>query len=115
MREALQGIDMVFQQADTLEAGLDMLVGALDAYSGNDRASLLFAEAYLASLRDPRLSQELAGVLVDFRRRLAGALRRFRAGYSEPRSSSHSRENSVAGLFPQASRLAGDLDGSGHA
>ncbi|HEY1295237.1 MAG TPA: TetR family transcriptional regulator [Chloroflexota bacterium] len=71
MREAMQGIDMVFGQADTLEAGLKMLIGAVDAYSENDRASLLFAEAYLASLRDPRLSQELTGLLVDFRRRFA--------------------------------------------
>jgi AcrR family transcriptional regulator len=71
MREALSSIDTVLEQADSLQAGLDLLVGALDAYSGDNRASLLFAEAYLASLRDPRLSQDLAAVLVDFRRRFA--------------------------------------------
>jgi hypothetical protein len=69
MREALRGIDTIFEQAETPEAGLDMLLGVLDAYTGTDRASLLFAEAYLASLRDPRLAQELAAILVDFRRR----------------------------------------------
>jgi AcrR family transcriptional regulator len=69
MREALRGIDLIFEQAETPEAGLDMLLGVLDAYTGTDRASLLFAEAYLASLRDPRLAQELAAILVDFRRR----------------------------------------------
>jgi hypothetical protein len=62
---------MVFEQADTLESGLDMLLGALDGYTGDDPASLLFVEAYLASLRDPRLAHELASLLVDFRRRFA--------------------------------------------
>jgi AcrR family transcriptional regulator len=71
MRESLQPIDMVFEQADTLESGLDMLLGALDGYTGDDPASLLFVEAYLASLRDPRLAHELASLLVDFRRRFA--------------------------------------------
>jgi AcrR family transcriptional regulator len=69
MREALQAIDIVFERAETPEAGIDMLIGAMDAYTGADRASLLFVEAYLASLRDPRLGQELAALLVDFRRR----------------------------------------------
>jgi AcrR family transcriptional regulator len=95
MREALQGVDMVFQQAGTLEAGLDMLVGALDDYTGNERASLLFAEAYLASLRDPRLSQELAGVVVDFRRRFADWL------------AAHGQADPV----PTAAVLAAALDG----
>lgn len=71
MRESLQAIDMIFEQADTLESGLDMLVGALDAYTGSDPASLLFVEAYLASLRDPRLAHELAAMVVDFRHRFA--------------------------------------------
>ena len=71
MREALRGIHTVLEQAATLEDGLDMLVGALDAYSGNNRASLLFVEAYLASLRDPRLAEELAVALVEFRRQFA--------------------------------------------
>jgi hypothetical protein len=71
MREALGAIDTILAQAHSLEAGLELLVGAVDAYSANDRTSLLFAEAYLASLRDERLSQQLAAVLVDFRRRFA--------------------------------------------
>jgi AcrR family transcriptional regulator len=95
MREALQGIDMVFGQADTLEAGLDVLVGAVDAYSSDDRAALLFAEAYLASLRDPRLSQELTGLLVDFRRRFAAWLAAH--GQADP--------------IPTAAVLAAALDG----
>jgi AcrR family transcriptional regulator len=71
MRESLQFTNAIFEQADTLESGLDRLLGALDAYTGSDPASLLFVEAYLASLRDPRLAQDLAAVVVDFRRRFA--------------------------------------------
>jgi AcrR family transcriptional regulator len=71
MRESLQSTNAIFEQAETLESGLDMLLGALDAYTGTDPASLLFVEAYLASLRDPRLAQELAAVVVDFRQRFA--------------------------------------------
>jgi AcrR family transcriptional regulator len=71
MSEALQGVAMIFAQAETLQAGFDMLVGALDAYTGTDRASLLFVEVYLASRRDLRLAQEVATVVVDFRRRFA--------------------------------------------
>jgi AcrR family transcriptional regulator len=95
MRVALQGIDMVFGQADSLEAGLDMLIGAVDAYSQDDRASLLFAEAYLASLRDPRLSAELTRVLVDFRGRFADWLAAH--GQADP--------------MPTAAVLAAALDG----
>jgi AcrR family transcriptional regulator len=71
MRESLQAIDMIFEQAETLESGLDMLLGALDSYTGDDPASLLFVEAYLAALRDPRLARELAAMVVDFRHRFA--------------------------------------------
>jgi AcrR family transcriptional regulator len=95
MREALQGIDTIFEQAGTLEAGLDMLLGALDAYTGTDRASLLFVEAYLASLRDPRLAQELAAVLVDFRLRFSEWL----AAHGQPDPT------------PTAAVLAAALDG----
>lgn len=71
MREALQMIEHIIQQADSLDAGLDALIGALDTYSRDDPASLLFVESYLASLRDQRLAAELATLLVDFRQRFA--------------------------------------------
>jgi AcrR family transcriptional regulator len=74
MRESLQFTNAIFARAESLEAGLDLLLGALDAYTGSDPASLLFVEAYLASLRDPRLAQELAALVVDFRQRFAGWL-----------------------------------------
>ena len=71
MHESLEFTNALFEQAEALESGVDMLLGALDAYTGSDPASLLFIEAYLASLRDPRLAQELALLEVDFRRRFA--------------------------------------------
>jgi AcrR family transcriptional regulator len=71
MREALQTVEQMFEHADTLESGLDMLVGALDAYTSEDPASLLFVESYLASLRDPRLAADLADLLIGFRQRFA--------------------------------------------
>jgi AcrR family transcriptional regulator len=76
MREALQAIELIFEQADTLDSGLDMLVGALDTYTRDDPASLLFVESYLASLRDPRLAADLAALLVDFRQRFGDWLQR---------------------------------------
>src|ERR1051326_656244 len=71
MREALQAINLIFDQAETLESGLDMLIGALETYTRDDPASVLFVESYLASLRDPRLATDLAALLVDFRKRFA--------------------------------------------
>jgi AcrR family transcriptional regulator len=75
MRDALQAIEVIFDQADTLEAGLDMLIGALESYTREDPSSLLFVESYLASVRDTRLAADLAGLLVDFRQRFAEWLR----------------------------------------
>jgi AcrR family transcriptional regulator len=83
MRDALQAIEVIFEQAETLESGLDMLIGALDTYTREDPSSLLFVEAYLASLRDIRLAAELAGLLVDFRQRFAEWLRSHRQAQPE--------------------------------
>jgi hypothetical protein len=72
MRESLGFTNAICAQPVSLEAVLDMLLGALDAYTGSDPASLLFVEAYLASLRDPRLAQDLAALaalVVGFRHR----------------------------------------------
>ncbi|CAL9365844.1 HTH-type transcriptional regulator BetI [Nocardiopsis dassonvillei] len=59
----------------TAEEGLDLLIGALDAYSGGDPASVLFTEAYLAAGRDEELRRALTGLLADFRTLLADWLR----------------------------------------
>src|ERR1043166_5856551 len=36
MRDALQAIEVIFDQAETLEDGLDMLIGALESYTRED-------------------------------------------------------------------------------
>ncbi|MER7367190.1 TetR/AcrR family transcriptional regulator [Nonomuraea wenchangensis] len=53
------------------EAGLDWLMGAVAVYAGDDPASLLVAETYLASTRIPELRDRLAELVLAFRRTLA--------------------------------------------
>lgn len=74
MRQALAAAKPAFERAETLDAGLDMLLGSLDAYTGRDPASVLFTEAYLAATRDEILRREIAVLLVGFRRDLARRL-----------------------------------------
>jgi AcrR family transcriptional regulator len=71
LRESLASVETIFERADTLASGLDMLLGALDTYAGTDSASLLFIEAYLAALRDAQLRQELAAMVLQFDERFA--------------------------------------------
>lgn len=74
MREVLAGADALMEQATTAGEVVDLLVGAVDDFSGADPMSLLFVEAYLASTRDERLRGELVGVVGELRARLAGLL-----------------------------------------
>jgi AcrR family transcriptional regulator len=109
MRESLQFTDTIFEPAATLEAGLDMLVSALDAYTGADSASLLFVEAYLASLRDPRLARELAILVVDFRQRFASWLAA--RGQSDPEATAAVLAAALDGILLHRS-LGPDLTAS---
>ncbi|MEV2276986.1 TetR/AcrR family transcriptional regulator [Nocardiopsis sp. NPDC049922] len=52
--------------ADPVE-GLTAALRAMDAYSGDDPASVLFAEAYLAATRDPELRTTMSRILLDVR------------------------------------------------
>lgn len=79
MRKSLEGAMSALEQAATLESGLDALLSALDAITGTDAASLLFIEAYLASLRNERLRSELAALLGEFRTSFA----RWLAAYNQ--------------------------------
>ncbi|MGH3948277.1 MAG: TetR/AcrR family transcriptional regulator [Pseudonocardiaceae bacterium] len=74
MRETLSAAEPVLAMTTTVDAGLDLMLASLDAYSGTDPASLLFIETYLAATRDEALRAELAGLLADFRDALAGWL-----------------------------------------
>lgn len=67
----LSAAESSFEDARTLDAGIGMLLGSLDAYTGSDPKSLVSAEAYLAATRDETLRVELIALLDEFRQRLA--------------------------------------------
>lgn len=71
MRDVAAGAAPMFERAETLDAGVEQMLGSLDAYTGRDPVSLLFTEVYLASTRDETLRVELSGLVADFRRDLA--------------------------------------------
>lgn len=95
IREVLSGSTPAFEHAATLDAGTDALLGALDGYTGDDPASLLFVETYLAATRDEILHRELAALVAQFRHDLA----RWLAGHGQ-----HAPEQT-------ASVLAAAIDG----
>ncbi|GAA3690235.1 TetR/AcrR family transcriptional regulator [Nonomuraea antimicrobica] len=57
-----------------LDTGVDWLLREVAAYPGDDSASLLMVETYLAATRIPRLHDELAALVLGFRRSLAAWL-----------------------------------------
>ncbi|MDR7300341.1 TetR/AcrR family transcriptional regulator [Haloactinomyces albus] len=71
MRRVMSTAGPALDSAETVEAGMDMILGILDGYTGNDSTSLVFIEAYLAATRDENLRGELTALVADFRRDLA--------------------------------------------
>lgn len=71
MREVLSVTEPALATATTVDAGLDLLLASLDAYTGTDPTSLLVIETYLAASRDETLRTELVGLLEGFRGALA--------------------------------------------
>ncbi len=69
--DLLSAAESSFEDAQTVNAGMDMLLGSLDAYTGRDTTSLLLTEAYLAATRDETLRVELVALLEEFRHTLA--------------------------------------------
>jgi AcrR family transcriptional regulator len=69
--DLLSATEPIFENAHTLDAGVDMMLGSLDAYTGRDPMSLLFTETYLAATRDEILRIELIALVDEFRRKLA--------------------------------------------
>jgi AcrR family transcriptional regulator len=74
MRETVDAAATLLERARTPDELVDLLVTEVDRYPGDDPASLLAVEAYLAATRDAPLQSELACVLEDFRDRIAGRL-----------------------------------------
>jgi Bacterial regulatory proteins, tetR family len=58
--DLLSSIETIFENALTFDAGVDLLLGSLDAYTGTDPTSLLLTETYLAATRDETLRNELS-------------------------------------------------------
>jgi AcrR family transcriptional regulator len=69
--DLLSGIESIFDDGRSLDRGVEMMLGSLDAYSGGDRTSVLFTETYLAAIRDETLRIELIALVDEFRRKLA--------------------------------------------
>lgn len=61
-------------RAQSAESGIRTLLDLLGVYPGDDPASLLISEAYLASTRDPELREQLAALVAAFRARLTAWL-----------------------------------------
>lgn len=76
MRELLGQLATRLEQTDSLDAGLDVILGSVGACTDRDPTSLLFAEAYLAAARDEQMREALAALLTDLRRTVAHWLNR---------------------------------------
>ena len=81
----------------TAREGLDLMLGKLDAYSGDDPTSVLFIETYLAAGRDAELHQALTRLLADFRDLLADWMRA--AGVPDPDTTARVLASAVDGLM----------------
>ncbi|MGH3845196.1 MAG: TetR/AcrR family transcriptional regulator [Pseudonocardiaceae bacterium] len=71
MSDLLSSTETLFEDARTLDSGVDLMLSSLDAYTGSDPASLLFTETYLAATRDETLRNELVAIVAEFRQQLA--------------------------------------------
>lgn len=69
--DLLSATEAVLENARALDAGVDLMLSSLDAFTGTDPASLLLTETYLAATRDATLRGELIGLVTEFRRQLA--------------------------------------------
>jgi AcrR family transcriptional regulator len=72
MRAVVAETGRMLETAATPAQAIDLVIGTLDAYDGQDATSLLFAETYLAAGRDDDLRRRLVAVVSDFRDLVAG-------------------------------------------
>lgn len=75
MREVTRAVRPLLARAGTPSEAVRLLMASLDEYTGDDPASRMFVETYLAATRDEALREAVAGVLDDFRAELATWLR----------------------------------------
>lgn len=93
----LSAAEPIFEDARTLDAGVDMMLNSLDAYTGRDPASLLFTETYLAATRDEILRVELIALVDEFRRKLAQWLHE--RGASKPQNTASVLAAAIDGVL----------------
>lgn len=74
MREVVHAVRPALESADTAGGLVDLMLGALDDYTGRDPTSLVFVETYLAATRDAGLRSAVGDVVAEFRRTLAELL-----------------------------------------
>lgn len=75
MRQVMAETNALMASARTPADAVDAMLASADPYTGSDRMTLLFIEAYLAATRDEQLRAEIGGVLKEVRQRLGGWLR----------------------------------------
>ncbi|GAB3280189.1 TetR/AcrR family transcriptional regulator [Parasphingorhabdus pacifica] len=97
MRGMVTGIGAVLEEANTPEAVLEVMLGALDEYSGRDPASLLFIETFLAATRDDDLRRAVGSVLHDVRGMLVPVLRDH--GVAEPEATAAVLASALDGVM----------------
>ncbi|MGH3939649.1 MAG: TetR/AcrR family transcriptional regulator [Pseudonocardiaceae bacterium] len=93
--DLLSATEALFENARTLDAGVDLMLGSLGACTGTEPASLLLAETYLAATRDGTLRGELNSLVTGFQQQLARWL----------------TEHGVKTPYETASMLAAAIDG----
>ncbi len=69
--DLLSSAEAIFENAQSLDTGVDLMLSSLEAYTGTDPLSLLFTETYLAATRDETLRSELSALVTEFRQQLA--------------------------------------------
>lgn len=74
MRAAVDELVVELERADGPDAALDLILSAVDAYTGDDPASLVVVETFLAAARDDELCAAVAEVLTDVRQQLTAVL-----------------------------------------
>ncbi|MGW5877380.1 TetR/AcrR family transcriptional regulator [Nocardiopsis terrae] len=79
------------------QEGLDLALGALDDYPGDDPTSALFIEAYLAAGRDGELRRGITDILERFRAALADWLRA--GGVADPEATARVLASAVDGIM----------------
>lgn len=99
MRAVSAALPPVLARARTPAEAVDLLVTSLDEFTGTDPVSLVFVETYLAATRDPRLRAAVAGVIGEYRDRMAAWLGEH--GVPEPEATAAVLGSAIDGLVMQ--------------